>query len=112
MRARTYSPEEIDIVPTQILQPEHFFKVRFDPPSSSKARIVVETKGGPVDIYVISDDEFEDFLRSHEGYTAKYPKQSDFETVLSLGNHSWKPWHLVFENPSRETVKVSYQVYP
>lgn len=112
-QAGTYAQEKVDIVPTQTLQPEHFFKVRFDTPSSSRARIVVETKGGPVDIYVVSDDDFQDFLRSWDVYTAKYPKQTDFETVLSLGSHSWTPWHLVFQNPSpNDTVKVSYQVYP
>jgi len=100
-------------VPTQTLEPEHFFKVRFDTPSSSKARIVVEAKGGPVDIYVVSDDDFLDFLGSHDVYTAKYPKQTDLETILSLGTHSWKPWHLIFENPSPDkTINVSYQVYP
>ena len=112
-QTRTYASEKIGTVPTQTLQPEHFFKVRFDHPSSSKARIVVETKGGPVDIYVVSDDDFPNFLGSHGVYTAKYPKQTDFETVLSLGSYSWKPWHLVFENPSSDkTIKVSYQVYP
>lgn len=98
-------------MPTQTLQPDHFFKVRFDTPASNKARIVVRTRGGPVDIYVVSDEDFEKFLRSRDVYTAKYPQQTDFETTLTLGSHSWKPWHLVFENPYDSIVRVNYQVY-
>jgi len=65
----------------------------------------------PVDIYVVSENDYPEFSQRHSLYTAKYPKQIRFETHLSFGPDIRKKWYLVFENPSNQTVAVHYEVY-
>jgi hypothetical protein len=92
------------------VNPGHFFKVRFKPFPGNKARIVVSASD-PIDIYVVPDEDFMGFLSSHDRFTAKYPKQTNFETSLTLGVNSWKPWYLIFENSGTKVVRVDYEVY-
>ncbi len=110
-RGKTDTPKgccKLTIVPKLTVKPGTWMSVRFDP--MRQAGVSVEATG-PVDIYVVSENDYPDFSERHNLYTAKYPRQTQFKTGLFFGPDIRKKWYLVFENPSTQLIDVRYEVY-
>jgi len=99
---------KLNTVPTLTIKPGNYLSIRFNPLRA--ARISVETSG-PVDIYVVSENDYPNFSKRHSVFTAKYPQQTKFETSLNFGPEVTSNWYLVFENRSNEVVAVHYEVF-
>jgi hypothetical protein len=95
-------------VPTLTVKPGNYLGVRFEP--TRQAAIRAEASE-PIDIYVVSEDDYPEFSKRHNLFTAKYPQQTKFDTYLSFGPDKRKNWYLVFENPSKDVIAVHYEVY-
>jgi hypothetical protein len=100
--------KRLDTVPTFAVNPRKYFSVRFDP--LRKAGVRVEASD-PIDIYAVSEEEFPEFQKDLGTYTAKYPKQTNFQTELLFGPDKRKHWYLAFENTSDKVIAVHYEVY-
>jgi hypothetical protein len=99
---------KLTIVPTLTVKPGTYTSVRFDP--MRQAGVSVEASR-PVDIYVVSENDYPEFSQRHNVYTAKYPRQTQFKTSLYFGPDIRKKWYLIFENASGQAVAVHYEVY-
>lgn len=95
-------------MPTLTVSPKTYTGVRFD--SVRQASLRIEASG-PIDIYVVSEDDYPEFSKRHQIYTAKYPQQTQFETNLSFAPDMRKPWYVVFKNSSDQVIAVHYEVY-
>jgi hypothetical protein len=95
-------------VPTLTLKPEHFRGVQFDPVREASIRVEASK---PIDIYVVSENDYPEFSARHNLYTARYPQKTQFETSLSFGPEARNRWYLVFENRSPDIAAVHYRVF-
>jgi hypothetical protein len=95
-------------VPTVTVKPGNYRGIRFEPVRQAGIRVEASE---PIDIYVVSEDDYPEFSKRHNLFTAKYPRQTLFETNLSFGPDKRKNWYLVFVNASTEVTAVHYDVY-
>jgi hypothetical protein len=97
-------------MPTKIIRPDHFTKIRYKVPRSGKAEILVEASG-PVSIYAISTSDIDKF-RNYKAFDGlSFKDRTRFERDVKLPFDYGEEWYLILESESEKPVAVHYEVY-
>jgi hypothetical protein len=94
-------------VPTKLLPPRKYRRIRHTTPSRGKVEIHVEASS-PVNIYVVKAENIDTYRDSS---VFKYRDRTELSRKLELPFLPGEDWYLVIRNKSDEPAAIHYEVY-
>ena len=94
-------------MPTKILQPHRYRRIRHTTPSRGKVEIHVEASA-PVNIYVVKAKDIDTY---RESSAVRYRDRTELTRKLELPFLPGEDWYLVIRNKSEEPAAIHYEVY-
>jgi hypothetical protein len=94
-------------VPTKLLSPHKFTKIRYEGPRRDSVKIKVESSA-PINVYGITADKLSDFREKGRYDLFRFAEQTELRKTLSLPSEDW---YLILENDSSDPIGVHYEVF-
>jgi hypothetical protein len=101
-------------MPTALLKPHKYLKVRYRVPARGKIEYRVEADR-PVNTFVVDEKGLKEFMSRgsdvysyYGGFTNRYEHEEEIRLPLKVQVEGW--WYLLIENPHNEPVALHYEV--
>lgn len=101
---------ELDNVPTKIIHPGRFRKIRYEVPPRGRVEVRVEAST-PVSIYIVEEPDLDRWRRGSEFNGLSYLSRTELHKELRLPFDPDEDWYLIIENESNDIAAVHYEVY-
>lgn len=101
-------------MPTALLKPHSYLKVRYSVPKNGSVEYKVEANR-PVNTFIVDEEGLKEFLGRGEevysyygGFAKRREHQQELRLPLKVRVQGW--WYLIIDNPNSESVAVHYEV--